>query len=236
MNKILIADDDPEILTFLSYNFEKENFRVHKAQNGEEALEKAKLIKPDLILMDLMMPVMDGVEATYNIKNDESLKHIPLVMISARTEDYSIIAGLDGGADDYIVKPIRFKVLLKKIEALLKRSLKSSNINYSEEYKDERLYLNRTSHEVSYNGEYVELANKEFDLVSLLVSQPEKVFSRDEILNKIWNREVLVGERTIDVHVRKLRSKFGKEFIKTVNGVGYKYIVRNGEEQKSNIV
>lgn len=236
MNKILIADDDVEILTFLTYNFEKENFRVHKASNGEEALEKAKVIKPDVILMDLMMPVMDGVEATFHIKNDENLRSTPVIMVSARSEDYSIIAGLDGGADDYVVKPVRFKVLLKKIEALLRRRTNTTKINYSEEYNDGRLYLNRASHEVKFNGEFVELANKEFDLVSLLVSQPEKVFSRDEILNKIWNREVLVGERTIDVHVRKLRSKFGKEFIKTVNGVGYKYIVRNSEQQKSNSI
>lgn len=236
MNKILIADDDVEILTFLSYNFEKENFRVHKAQNGEEAIEKAKMVKPDIILMDLMMPVMDGVEATFNIKNNDELKHVPIIMVSARSEDYSIIAGLDGGVDDYIIKPVRFKVLLKKIEALLRRTTKTSNVNFSEEYNDGRLYINRASHEVTYNGAYVELANKEFDLVSLLVSQPEKVFSRDEILDKIWNREVLVGERTIDVHVRKLRSKFGKEFIKTINGVGYKYIVRNSGQQKSNTI
>lgn len=234
MNKILIADDDVEILNFLTYNFEKENYRVHKAINGVEALEKAKLIMPDIILMDLMMPIMDGVEATFHIKNDESLRNIPLIMVSARSEDYSIIAGLDGGADDYVVKPVRFKVLLRKIETLLKRRTHSNKVNFPEEYTDGRLYLNRASHEVKFNGEFVELANKEFDLVSLLVSQPEKVFSRDEILNKIWNREVLVGERTIDVHVRKLRSKFGKEFIKTVNGVGYKYIVRNSEQQESN--
>ncbi len=236
MNKILIADDDPEIQTFLTYNFEKENYRVHKASNGQEAVEKAGMIRPDIILMDLMMPIMDGVEATFHIKNNEDLKGIPVIMISARSEDYSVIAGLDGGADDYIVKPVRFKVLLKKIEALLKRRSKTSKVNFSEEYNDGRLYLNRASHEVKFNGEFVELANKEFDLVSLLVSQPEKVFSRDEILNKIWNREVLVGERTIDVHVRKLRSKFGKEFIKTVNGVGYKYIVRNSEQQKTNTI
>ncbi|CAG5079500.1 response regulator transcription factor [Parvicella tangerina] len=233
MNKILIADDDQEILTFLTYNFEKENFRVHKASNGEEAVEKAKIIKPDIILMDLMMPVMDGVEATYHIKNNEKLNSIPIIMVSARSEDYSIIAGLDGGADDYVVKPVRFKVLLKKIESLLKRRSKTSKANLTSEYNDGRLYLNRASHEVKFNGEPIELANKEFDLVSLLVTQPEKVFSREEILTKIWNREVLVGERTIDVHVRKLRSKFGKEFIKTVNGVGYKYIVRKSEEQKS---
>lgn len=236
MNKILIVDDDTEILTFLTYNFEKENFRVHKATNGEEALEKARIISPDIIIMDLMMPVMDGVEATFHIRNDEKLKDVPLIMVSARSEDYSIIAGLDGGADDYIVKPVRFKVLMKKIQTLLKRKSKIAKVNFSEEYDDGRLYLNRSSHEVTYNGEPVELANKEFDLVSLLVSQPEKVFSRDEILNKIWDREVLVGERTIDVHVRKLRSKFGKEFIKTVNGVGYKYIVTHSEQKKSNNV
>lgn len=236
MNKILIVDDDTEILTFLTYNFEKENFRVHKATNGEEALEKARIINPDIIIMDLMMPVMDGVEATFHIRNDEKLKDVPLIMVSARSEDYSIIAGLDGGADDYIVKPVRFKVLMKKIQTLLKRKSKISKVNFSEEYDDGRLYLNRNSHEVIYNGEFVELANKEFDLVSLLVSQPEKVFSRDEILNKIWDREVLVGERTIDVHVRKLRSKFGKEFIKTVNGVGYKYIVAHSEQKKSDNV
>lgn len=236
MNKILIADDDPEILTFLTYNFEKEGFRVHKAYNGEEAFEKAKMVKPEIILMDMMMPIMDGIEATFNIKNEQELKNIPVIMVSARTEDYSIIAGLDGGADDYVVKPVKFKVLLKKIEALLRRRVLKLKVNFSEEYSDGVLYINRASHVVKFNGEQVELANKEFDLVSLLVSQPEKVFSRDEILNKIWNREVLVGERTIDVHVRKLRSKFGKEFIKTVNGVGYKYIAGNGGQQKSNSI
>lgn len=224
MKKILLVDDDPEILTFLTYNFEKENFRVHKAVNGQEALDKAIHVMPDIILMDLMMPVMDGVEACFHLKNHPQMKEIPVIMISARSEDYSIIAGLDGGADDYIVKPVKFKVLLKKIEVLLKRTNLKSRSVFSEEYEDEKLYLNRNSHEVKYLGEEVELANKEFDLVSLLVSQPEKVFSRDEILSKIWNKEVLVGERTIDVHVRKLRSKFGKNFIKTVNGVGYKYI------------
>lgn len=224
MKKILLVDDDPEILTFLTYNFEKENFRVHKAVNGQEALDKAIHVMPDIILMDLMMPVMDGVEACFHLKNHPQMKEIPVIMISARSEDYSIIAGLDGGADDYIVKPVKFKVLLKKIEVLLKRTNLKSRSVFSEEYEDKKLYLNRNSHEVKYLGEEVELANKEFDLVSLLVSQPEKVFSRDEILSKIWNKEVLVGERTIDVHVRKLRSKFGKNFIKTVNGVGYKYI------------
>jgi two-component system alkaline phosphatase synthesis response regulator PhoP len=236
MNKILITDDDAEILTFLTYNFEKENFRVYKAFNGEEAVEKARLLKPDVILMDLMMPVMDGVEATFHIKNEKELKDIPVIMVSARSEDYSIIAGLDGGADDYIIKPVRFKVLLKKIETLLKRQAKRSKANFSDEYSDAKLYINRASHEVKFNGERVELANKEFDLVSLLVSQPEKVFSRDEILSKIWNREVTVGERTIDVHVRKLRSKFGREFIKTVNGVGYKYIARKSEQEEANSI
>ncbi|MCB9197957.1 MAG: response regulator transcription factor [Flavobacteriales bacterium] len=229
MKKILLVDDDPEIITFLTYNFEKENYRVHKASNGEEAIEKAKIVLPDIILMDLMMPVMDGVEACQVLKSNSSTTDIPVIMISARAEDYSIIAGLDGGADDYIVKPVRFKILLKKIEALMKRSSQKNKAIFSEEYEDEKLYVNRISHEIRYLGEQVELANKEFDLVSLLVSQPERVFSRDEILNKIWNKEVLVGERTIDVHVRKLRSKFGKNFIKTVNGVGYKYILKRGE-------
>lgn len=229
MKKILLVDDDPEIITFLTYNFEKENYRVHKASNGEEAIEKAKIVLPDIILMDLMMPVMDGVEACQVLKSNSSTTDIAVIMISARAEDYSIIAGLDGGADDYIVKPVRFKILLKKIEALMKRSSQKNKAIFSEEYEDEKLYVNRISHEIRYLGEQVELANKEFDLVSLLVSQPERVFSRDEILNKIWNKEVLVGERTIDVHVRKLRSKFGKNFIKTVNGVGYKYILKRGE-------
>ncbi|MCB9188256.1 MAG: response regulator transcription factor [Flavobacteriales bacterium] len=234
MKKILIADDDIEIQTFLTYNFEKEGFRVHKASNGEEAIEKARLIKPDIILMDLMMPIMDGIEAVFQLKKDDALKGIPVVMISARSEDYSIIAGLDGGADDYLVKPVRFKVLLKKIESLIRRKSTLSKTQLQDEYDDERLYINRKSHEVRFDGEKVELANKEFDLVSLLVSQPERVFTREEILDKIWNREVLVGERTIDVHVRKLRSKFGREFIKTINGVGYKYIVMASEQQKTN--
>lgn len=219
--KILVVDDEPDILEFVSYNLSKEGFVVETADNGEEAVSTAKRIIPDLILLDVMMPEMDGIETCVQLRNVSNLSNTIIVFLSARAEDYSQIAGLDAGADDYITKPIRPRLLLAKINALLRRSEDSDNQVLSAEDSIsvdlERFIVKKG------NLEFV-LPKKEFELLVLLMSKPGMVYTRDIILNTVWGNDVVVGDRTIDVHIRKLRQKLGEKFIQTIKGVGYKFV------------
>ncbi len=218
--KILIADDEKDIVDLVKYNLEKEGYKCYVAYDGEEAVEKAKNKKPDLILLDIMMPKMDGIEACRRIRETEGLEDVFVSFLTARSEEYSEIAGFDVGADDYITKPIKPRVLLSRIKAILKRS--------KEEAVDEEIVLgdiaiNRNTFMVSVRGHELILPKKEFELLFLLASKPGKVFTRESILNKVWGTDVYVVDRTIDVHIRKIREKIGEGKIKTIKGVGYKF-------------
>lgn len=219
---ILVVDDDPDILEILSYNLNNEGYKVHTAENGIEAVKKAKKKKPNLIILDVMMPEMDGIEACEQIRKTEGLEDTVITFLTARGEDYSQVAGFDAGADDYITKPVRPKVLMSKVKALLRR-FKSEKENKNI-YEIGGIIINRDEYKISNNGEELTLPRKEFELLSLLTSEPNKVFKRDDILNTVWGNEVVVGGRTIDVHIRKLREKLGDERFKTVKGVGYKFV------------
>ncbi len=220
--RLLLVDDEPDILEFVSYNLKKEGFNVSTAPNGEEGLKKAKKEKPHLILLDVMMPGMDGIETCDQIRNTSELEDTLVAFLTARGEDYSQVAGFDAGADDYITKPIKPKVLISRIKALLRRYGQNSKASDSiQEFGN--LSIDLDKYQVSYKGKKLDLPRKEFELLSLLISRPGKVFHRDEILDKIWGNEVVVGGRTIDVHIRKLREKIGDKYIKTVKGVGYKF-------------
>lgn len=218
-NKILLVDDEPDILEFLSYNLIKEGYEVTTAENGLESIKKAKVVKPDLILMDVMMPEMDGIEACEEIRKIPSLKKTLIVFLTARTEEFSQLAAYDSGADDYITKPVKPKVLMSKIKALLR--LKAPE-EHQQVIKVEDFIIDRGTYKVTFKGEDYVLPRKEFELLALLASNPERVYKRDEILDKVWGNEVIVGGRTIDVHVRKLREKFGNDRLSTIKGVGYK--------------
>lgn len=224
--KILLVDDEPDILEFLSYNINKEGFEVHTAQNGKEAIEKAEKVNPHLILLDVMMPEMDGIETCDALRQDKKLQDTIIAFLTARGEDYSQIAGFDAGADDYITKPVKPKVLVSRIKALLKR-FKSAN---DEEIEDNRLIkqanliIDRERYIVIKDEEELSLPKKEFELLVLLISKPDRVFTRDEIFSSVWGDNIIVGDRTIDVHIRKLREKIGEDHIKTIKGVGYKFV------------
>ena len=218
--KILLVDDEPDIVEFLSYNLKKEGYEVVTAHNGVEGLKQAKIQKPDLILLDMMMPEMDGIECCKEIKKVESLKKTLVVFLTAKTEDASQITGYESGADDYVTKPIKPMILMSKIKAWLNRALEESETKKTIEV--EGMYINRDTYDVQYQGENHVLPRKEFELLSLLASNPGKVFTRDEILEKVWGNEVVVGGRTIDVHIRKLRERFGNEKFSTTKGIGYK--------------
>ena len=220
IGKILLVDDDEDILEFIGYNLNKEGYQVFTASNGNEAIEIAKKEIPDLIILDVMMPGMDGVETCIQIKEDEKLNHAVVVFLTARNEDYSQIAGLEAGADDYISKPVKPRVLVAKIKALLRRQ--SSLIN-GVQYDVEGITLDREKYIVEKDGNQISMPKKEFELLALLMSKPGNVFGREVILGTVWGDDVVVGDRTIDVHVRKLREKLGNECIKTIKGVGYKF-------------
>jgi len=222
---ILLVDDEPDILEFVSYNLKKEEFKVLKASNGAEGLKKAIKEKPHLILLDVMMPGMDGIETCDQIRKTPGLENTLIAFLTARGEDYSQVAGFDAGADDYITKPIKPKVLISRIKALLRRYAQSSGADASQENVQEfgNLFIDLDKYQVRLKDEKLDLPRKEFELLTLLTSKPGKVFHRDEILDKIWGNEVVVGGRTIDVHIRKLREKIGEKLIKTVKGVGYKF-------------
>jgi two-component system alkaline phosphatase synthesis response regulator PhoP len=228
-NKILLVDDEVDILEFISYNLEREGYKVYTAQNGKEAIKVAEKKQPDLIILDVMMPEMDGIAACEEMRKIPSLQSTIITFLTARGEDYSQIAGFEAGADDYITKPIRPKVLVSRVKALLKRTssgvvspsgepTSSSTIRVGDIEIDKERYLIRT------NNEEMVLPRKEFELLSLLVSKPGKVFTREEIYFNVWGDNVIVGDRTIDVHIRKLREKIGNEHIKTLKGIGYKFV------------
>ena len=220
--RILLVDDEPDILEILDYNISAEDYQVKRAKNGIEALAKAKDWNPHLILLDVMMPEMDGIETCEKLRKNPNLSESVIVFLTARSEDYSQVAGLEAGADDYITKPIKPKVLLSKIKAILRRFKVESSKNYLE-IGD--LTVNREEYNVIYKGQELNLPRKEFELLFLLASKPQRVFEREQILDKVWGREVVVGGRTIDVHIRKLREKIGDKHFKTIKGVGYKYVV-----------
>ncbi len=218
--KILVVDDEEDIVEFISYNLTKEGFGVETALNGKDAVAKAEGFKPDLILLDVMMPEMDGIETCIEIRKIESLKNTFITFLTARGEDYSQIAGFDAGADDYIVKPIKPRVMVSRLKAMLRRSQVQEEMNSSEVGG---LTIDRDRYLVKMDGKELTLPKKEFELLNLLISSPGKVFNREKILTSVWGEEVVVGDRTIDVHVRKLREKLGDDCIKTIKGVGYKF-------------
>ena len=217
--KILLVDDEPDILEFLSYNLRKENFEVATAKNGIEAISLAKKIKPDLIVLDVMMPEMDGIETCHELRKIDRMSQTLIVFLTARGEDYSQIAGFGAGADDYITKPISPKLFIAKINAILKRSVASEK----EKTKVKGITIDREKYVVFKNGKAFSLPRKEFQLLELLASKPGKVFTRHEIFSEVWGEDVVVGDRTIDVHVRKIRERLNLDTIKTVKGVGYKF-------------
>ncbi|MCR9263929.1 MAG: response regulator transcription factor [Flavobacteriaceae bacterium] len=222
--KILLVDDEPDILEIVSYNLSSEGYEVFTAKNGVEAVAKAKKKNPHLIIMDVMMPEMDGIEACEVIRNTPGLENTIITFLTARGEDYSQVAGFDAGADDYITKPIKPKVLVSKVKALLRR-LKEEKKDLEEIVKVGNIVINREEYKIINDGEEIILPRKEFELLSLLTSKPSKVFKREVILDKVWGNEVVVGGRTIDVHIRKLREKIGDHHFKTVKGVGYKFVL-----------
>lgn len=221
--RILLVDDEPDILEILEYNLTSKGYQVNKAKNGIEAIKKAADWKPHLVLLDVMMPEMDGIETCEQLRKNPALADLVIVFLTARSEDYSQVAGLEAGADDYITKPIKPKVLLSKIKAILRRFKETDTNNAVVEAGD--LVINREEYKIIYKQKELILPRKEFELISLLASKPNKVFERGEILDKVWGNEVIVGGRTIDVHIRKLREKIGDHHFKTIKGVGYKYVV-----------
>lgn len=221
--RILLVDDEPDILEIVGYNLSSEGYEVFTAKNGVEGVAKAKKKKPHLIILDVMMPEMDGIEACEVIRNTPGLESTLITFLTARGEDYSQMAGFDAGADDYITKPIKPKVLVSKVKALLRRIKKEETGEEITKVGD--IIINREEYKIVNKGEEIILPRKEFELLSLLTSKPNKVFKREDILDKVWGNEVVVGGRTIDVHIRKLREKIGDDCFKTVKGVGYKFVL-----------
>ncbi|HNZ71351.1 MAG TPA: response regulator transcription factor [Prolixibacteraceae bacterium] len=225
--KILLVNDEIDILEFISYNLEKEGYKVYTAQNGKDAIRIAEKKEPDLIILDVMMPEMDGIVTCEEIRKIPKLKSTIIAFLTARSEDYSQIAGFEAGADDYITKPIRPKVLISRVKALLKRT---QAVEEEEKVADDTtinigsLSIDRERYMISVAGQEMVLPRKEFELLSLLASKPGKVFTREEIYSSVWGEQVIVGDRTIDVHIRKLREKIGEDHIKTLKGIGYKFV------------
>lgn len=225
--QILLVDDENDILEFVSYNLEKEGFNVTTAQNGKEAIEKAAEIKPHLIILDVMMPEMDGIETCSLLRENIELKNTIIAFLTARGEDYSQIAGFEAGGDDYITKPIKPKVLISRVKALLKRYKEDAPVIDGDSdniIEIAGLVIDKERYIVIKQDEEMVLPRKEFELLALLASKKNKVFTRDEIYNTVWGDNVIVGDRTIDVHIRKLREKIGNDYIKTIKGVGYKFV------------
>ena len=219
--KILVVDDEEDILEFLSYNLRAEGYDVIVADNGILAIELSKQQQPSLIILDVQMPDMDGITTCEKIREIPSLKETVVTFLTARSEDYSQIAGFEAGADDYITKPIRPKVLISRVKALLKRRGITQDTNTVIELGE--IIIDKEKHLTTYKGQEVIFAKKEFKLLKLLISKPGKVFTREEILEKVWGSDIIVGDRTIDVHIRKLREKLADHYVKTVKGVGYKF-------------
>ena len=222
--KILCVDDEPDILEILKYNLSNKGYQISTAKDGKIAVKKAKETNPNLIIMDIMMPNMDGIEACEILRSDESFNDTLIMFLTARGEDYSYVAAYEAGADDYVTKPVKPKILLSKVKALLRRSKKYSEKEVDEiEFGD--LRINREKYKVYTSDKSISLPRKEFELLNLLASKPDKVFKREKIMEKVWGEQVVVGDRTIDVHIRKLRKKIGDKYFKTVKGVGYKFII-----------
>jgi len=222
MIKILVVDDDPDIIEILRYNLSLAGYQVKTAFNGKEAVKKAKLFLPEIILLDIMMPEMDGIEACTQIKSLPSLKKTMIIFLSARSEDFTQIAAFDAGGDDYISKPVKPKILLRKIRSVVKRI--HSSVNENTRIELDNIVIDRNEYLVKIDNNNIKLPRKEFELFFLLASKPRKVFTRDEIMSKVWGINVVVGDRTIDVHIRKLREKIGDLRFKTVKGIGYKFV------------
>lgn len=220
--KILLVDDEPDILEIISFNLEKVGYQVTKASNGLEALKQAKKTLPHLIILDVMMPELDGIETCERLRQDEQFQETIIMFLTARGEDYSYVAAFDAGADDYVTKPIKPKVLLSKVKGLLRRLKKKETVK--ELLKFDNLLIDQEEYKVTLNEREQPMPRKEFELLYLLASKPGKVFKREKIMEKIWGSDVVVGDRTIDVHIRKLREKIGDRYFKTVKGVGYKFI------------
>ena len=219
--KILVVDDDPDIVEILRYNLSLAGYDVKSASNGKEAIKKAKIFIPEIILLDVMMPEMDGIEACRLIREIPSLNNTRIIFLSARNEDYTQISAFDAGADDYISKPVKPKILLKKISSIFKRIQKKENKSQLIDLGE--IKIDRAKYLVFINKNEIQLPKKEFELFFLLASKPGDVFSRDQIMNKVWGSDIIVGDRTIDVHIRKLREKIGDLYFKTVKGIGYKF-------------
>jgi two-component system alkaline phosphatase synthesis response regulator PhoP len=221
--KILLVDDEPDILEFLGYNLQKEGYEVHTCNNGKEGLAKAVAIQPHLIILDVMMPEMDGIETCREIRQVPELKNSLVIFLTARGEDYSQIAGFEAGADDFVTKPIKPRVLVSRVKALLRRYKNEPNESAGMDSDIKEFVIDREKYVVIKDGKEFHLPRKEFELLSLLASRPNKVFTREDILSSIWGDDVIVGDRTIDVHVRKIREKLETLNIRTIKGVGYKY-------------
>jgi two-component system alkaline phosphatase synthesis response regulator PhoP len=223
LNKVLVVDDEPDVLEFLSYNLRKEGFLVFTASNGKEGLALAIKERPQLVILDVMMPGMDGIETCSEIRKQPFLADTIVIFLTARGEDYSQIAGFEAGADDYVTKPVKPKVLVSRVKALLRRLTFNNAEQGVSQITLTEFTINRERYVVIKDGNEIVLPRKEFELLSLLSSKPNKVFTRDEIFSSVWGNDVVVGDRTIDVHVRKIREKLDTQNIKTVKGVGYKY-------------
>lgn len=217
---ILVVDDEEDIRMLLQYNLQKEGYQVDTVADGMACMEFIQKQKPTLILLDVMMPVLDGIEVCERIKADEQFQDILICFLTARNEDYSQIAGLDAGADDYIAKPIKTKVLLSRIQAMLRRSKLNKPIVAPTQYN---FHINREKYLIEKDGVELQLPRKEFELLALLASRPNFVFKREHILEKVWGTDIIVGDRTIDVHIRKIREKIGDNYISTIKGIGYKF-------------
>jgi two-component system alkaline phosphatase synthesis response regulator PhoP len=222
--RILLVDDEPDILEIIGYNLSAEGYDVYTAKNGADGVAKAKKKNPHLIILDVMMPEMDGIEACEILRRTPGMENTIITFLTARGEDYSQVAGFDAGADDYITKPIKPKVLVSKVNALLRR-VKNEEDTQDDITKVGDIVINREEYKIIKKGKEIILPRKEFELLALLTSKPSKVFKREVILDKVWGSEVVVGGRTIDVHIRKLREKIGEDHFKTVKGVGYKFVI-----------
>ena len=222
--KVLVVDDEEDILELLEYNLKKAGYEVFKGRNGQEAVAIAIAETPDIILLDIMMPLMDGIQACQEIRKDPALENAYIIFLTARIEEYSEIAGFSAGADDYINKPIKPNALISRLQSVLKRKEKEKE---QDELRFDNLVIDRKSFEVSYKGDKLHFARKEFELLYMLANSPGKVFGRNDILDAIWGNDVYVGDRTIDVHIRKIREKIDPSLIKTIKGVGYKFELPN---------
>jgi two-component system alkaline phosphatase synthesis response regulator PhoP len=220
--KILLVDDEPDVIEIIKYNLIQEGYKVKTASNGEEALKNAKKQTPNLIIMDVMMPVMDGIEACEQLRKDSKFNDTIIMFLTARGEDYSYMAAFNAGADDYVTKPIKPRIIVSKVKAILRR-LKKEDEN-QDKIQLGKLIIDKEQYEVTHKGKTFPLPKKEFELLYLLASKPDKVFKREKIMQTVWGSEVVVGDRTIDVHIRKLREKVGDKYFKTIKGVGYKFV------------